>query len=253
MYAILLSDNYFVEGYRLNQKIKKIERVSITDQVVKQLQALIISGEFVIGDKLPTEYELCGQLGVGRSTVREAFRVLAATGMIEIQPGKGAFVRHNHENSFDNIKYWFVEKHAELSELIEVRMAIEPLALRLAVRRASDQSIRQIQEIHEAFKSAVGRHNNIELATLDESFHNAIIEASGNSLLIKIGKLINDPMMEFRTRSFAVEVHVNNATQPHERILNALLAKDEKASARAMLDHLDIAREDMEKVVQNIT
>jgi GntR family transcriptional repressor for pyruvate dehydrogenase complex len=235
----------------LNQKIRKIERVSITDQVVKQLQELIISGEIKMGDRLPTEFELCEQLGVGRSTVREAFRVLAATGMIEIKAGKGAFVKSNHENSFDNIKHWFVEKHAELSELIEVRMAIEPLALRLAVKRASDSSISQIREIHEAFKKAVKKNNRIELATLDESFHNAIIDASGNSLLIKIGKLIADPMMEFRTRSFAVTENVNHATVPHGEIVQSLIEKNEESAVRAMLSHLEIAREDMEKVVKD--
>lgn len=235
----------------MNQRIKKIERVSITDQVVKQLQELIISGDIKIGDRLPTELDLCEQLGVGRSTVREAFRVLAATGMIEIKAGKGAFVCSDNVSSFDNIKHWFVEKHAELSELIEVRMAIEPLALRLAVKRASEPSLAQICEIHEAFKKAVKRNNNIELATLDESFHNAIIDASGNSLLIKIGKLIADPMMEFRTRSFAVTENVNHATVPHEAIMQSLIDKNEDLAVQAMMSHLEIAREDMEKVVKD--
>jgi GntR family transcriptional repressor for pyruvate dehydrogenase complex len=109
-------------------------------------------------------------------------------GMIQIQAGKGAYVTKDKDNSFDAIKYWFAEKHAELSELIEVRMGIEPLAVRLAIQRASPESIKQIQEIHQAFKLAAIRKDHIELATLDESFHNAIIQASGNSLLIKIGK-----------------------------------------------------------------
>ncbi len=82
----------------MNQKIRKIERVSITDQVVKQLQALIMSGEFKIGDKLPTENDFCAQFGVGRSTVREALRVLAAMGMIQIQAGKGAYVTKDKDN-----------------------------------------------------------------------------------------------------------------------------------------------------------
>jgi len=236
----------------LNQKIRKIERVSITDQVVKQLQALIMSGEFKIGDKLPTENDFCAQFGVGRSTVREALRVLAAMGMIQIQAGKGAYVTKDKDNSFDAIKYWFAEKHAELSELIEVRMGIEPLAVRLAIQRASSESIKQIQEIHQAFKLAAIRKDHIELATLDESFHNAIIQASGNSLLIKIGKLIADSMMEFRARSFAVIENINHATIPHEKIVEAILKKDERAGTLAMIKHLEISKHDMEQVAHEI-
>ncbi len=233
----------------LTRNIIRIDRVSISDQVAKQLQSLITSGEFKVGDRLPTENELCAQFGVGRSTVREALRVLVAMGMIRIQPGKGAFVAKDEDNSFDAIKYWFTEKHAELSELIEVRMAIEPLAVRLAIQRASPESIRQIQEIHNAFKAAAQQKDHIELAILDESFHNAIIYASGNSLLIKIGKLIADAMKEFRARSFAVSENISHATIPHEKIVEAILKKNEKAGVAAMMNHLEISKEDMEKVV----
>lgn len=233
----------------MRQKIRKIERVSITDQVVKQIRKLIISGATEIGEKLPTENELCRQLGVGRSSVREAYRVLEAIGMVEIKPGKGAFVRRTSDNTYDTIKNWFIEKHSEVRELIEVRMAIEPLALRLAIQRASNEQINQISEIQEAFKAAVRANDTIELATLDESFHTAIIEASGNRLLIKIGKLIADSMMEFRTRSFAVRENVDHATLPHDKIVTAILQRNEIAGVEAMMYHLEVSLADMEKVV----
>lgn len=251
---MLLSDNLIfcpIRRLSLNKNIIRIDRVSISDQVAKQLQTLITSGEFKVGDKLPTENELCNQFGVGRSTIREALRVLVAMGMIKIQIGKGAFVAQNSDNSFEAIKYWFTEKHAELNELIEVRMAIEPLAVRLAIQRATDDNIKQIQEIHTAFKLAAQREDNIELALLDESFHNAIMHASGNSLLIKIGKLIAEAMKEFRARSFAVHENITHATIPHERIVQAILEKNEKDGVIAMMEHLEISKQDMELVVKN--
>jgi len=73
----------------MKKKIARIEKISITDQVVKRIEELIRSGEFAVGDKLPTEMELREQLGVGRSTIREAFRVLQAIGLIELRPGRG--------------------------------------------------------------------------------------------------------------------------------------------------------------------
>ncbi len=235
----------------MSPRIRKIERVSITDQVVKELLSLIMSGDFKLEEKLPTESELCNHLGVGRSTVREALRVLSATGMIELRPGKGAYVVSNKKNSIISIQNWFTEKHAELDELIEVRMAIEPLALKLAIRRASNEEIQQIIAIHDAFTDAVKTYDNIELATLDESFHNAIVEASGNRLLIKIGRLISDPMMEFRLRSFGVKKNIDHATEPHGEIAKSMLNRDEIQGSLAMIKHLDIAREDMNLVVNS--
>lgn len=233
----------------MKKKIARIEKISITDQVVKRIEELIRSGEFAVGDKLPTEMELREQLGVGRSTIREAFRVLQAIGLIELRPGRGAYVKGVNDNTYEKIRNWFVEKEAELSELMEVRMAIEPLAIKLAIQRGTQPQIDQIREIHEAFKKAVDRLDTIELATLDESFHQAIIEASNNGLLVKIGRLIADAFVEYRTRSFAVKENVSNALEPHERIVKAILTRDTKAAINGVQKHLEISLEDMGKVV----
>jgi len=154
-----------------------------------------------------------------------------------------------NDNTYEKIRNWFVEKEAELSELMEVRMAIEPLAIKLAIQRCTQQQIDQIREIHEAFKKAVDRLDTIELATLDESFHQAIIEASNNGLLVKIGRLIADAFVEYRTRSFAVKENVANALEPHERIVKAILNRDTKAAINGIQKHLEISLEDMSKVV----
>jgi len=82
-----------------------------------------------VGDKLPTEKELCQSLQVGRSTVREAFRMLQATGHVEMIPGKGA---HVAQLSATSVRGWFEERETDLGDYMEVRLAIEPFAARLA-------------------------------------------------------------------------------------------------------------------------
>jgi GntR family transcriptional repressor for pyruvate dehydrogenase complex len=233
----------------MKKAIPKIEKISITDEVVKRIRDFIKSGEYAVGDKLPTEMELREQLGVGRSTIREAFRVLQAIGLIELRSGRGAFVKGQNDNTYETIKRWFVEKEAELSELMEVRMAIEPIAVKLAIQRGRPEQIEQLREIHDAFKKAVERRDAIDLATLDESFHNAIVEASNNGLLIKIGRLIADAFVAYRTRSFAVPENMTHALEPHERIMNAILRKDAKSAIQGIQKHLEVSLEDMSKVV----
>jgi GntR family transcriptional repressor for pyruvate dehydrogenase complex len=231
--------------------MKRIERVSMTDEAVKGIRSLIREDRFKPGDKLPTEIEFCEQLGVGRSTIREAFRVLQALGVIEIQHGKGAYVKNKaDQDSTEAIRRWFIEKEAEVGKVMEVRMAIEPLASKLAILHGKESQISQIRAIHSAFEEAVEKNDIIEMATIDEIFHNAIVEASDNPLLVKIGKLLSNSLMEYRTRSFAVAENTSHALAAHSRILAAILVKDEKAVVAATLSHLEISLEDINRVME---
>jgi len=229
----------------------RIEKVSVIEQVIKRIEELISSGEYAVGDKLPPELELCRHLGVGRSTVREAYRMLNAYGMIEMRPGRGAFVskpKRNHDGQA--IRDWFIEKEAELFELMEVRMAVEPLAVRLAIKRASPKQIDTIKEIHARFTEAASRADALELATLDETFHTAIVEASNNRLLVKINHLILDEFKEYRTKSFSVKENIVNALRPHSVIVESIMEKDTARAIEGMNAHLMISLEDIERVVQ---
>lgn len=228
----------------------RIAKVSVIEQVIKQLQELITSGEYDVGDKLPAEMELCRELGVSRSTVREAYRMLNAYGMVEIKPGRGAFVQQLHRyTDHEGVRAWFIENEANLFELMEVRMAVEPIAVRLAIRRATEAQVRTIVEIHRRFSDAAERLDALELATLDETFHTAIVEASNNRLLVKINRLINDEFKEYRTRAFSVQENVAHALKPHGDIVEAILEKDTARALEGMNSHLAISLEDIENVV----
>lgn len=228
----------------------RIAKVSVIEQVIKQLEELITSGEYEVGDKLPAEMELCRELGVSRSTMREAYRMLNAYGMVEIKPGRGAFVRQLHRHTDqDAVRAWFIENEAHLFELMEVRMAVEPIAVKLAIKRASDCQVREIVAIHQRFLDSAERIDALELAALDEAFHTAIVEASNNRLLVKINRLINDEFKEYRTRAFSVRENVTHALKPHSDITEAILEKETARAMDAMINHLAISMEDIESVV----
>lgn len=234
----------------MGETMKKIERVSVTDAAVKSIRALIAGETYPVGSKLPTESEFCDELGVGRSTIREAFRVLQAIGLVELRPGKGAFVRRKTMDGQETIRQWFIDNRARVDELMELRMGIEPLAAKLAIARGSQKQLDQIRTIHREFCRAVEEGDVIKMATIDESFHDAIMEASNNRLLKRTGNMIADALMEYRTRSFAVAENKSHAVIPHQRIIDALAAKDEKEVVQAMLDHLQISLKDMNGVAE---
>lgn len=234
----------------MKKRLAKIEKISVIDEVIRTLKEMICSGYFEVGDKLPAELRLSEELGVGRSTVREALRVLQASGQVELKVGRGAFVKCVTDTNYEMIKKWFVEKESELGQLMEVRMAIEPVALKLAIQRGSKKQLAQIRQIHEAFKKAIDNGSALDLATLDESFHDSIIAASNNALLVKIGQLMSDTLLEYRTRAFAVTENAIHAVAPHENIVNSIMNHDEKAAAIAIQQHLEISLSDMKEVVR---
>lgn len=229
----------------------RVAKVSVIEQVIKQLQSLIMSGEYIVGQKLPAELELCRDLGVSRSTVREAYRMLSAYGMVEMKPGRGAFVRQlRRYPDHAAVRDWFIVKEAELFELMEVRMAIEPIAVRFSILRGTDTQLKAITDVHECFLAAVARNDALELALLDETFHTAIVEASNNRLLIKLNRLIVDEFREYRTKSFSVRENVDHALEPHTSIVNAIMEKNIDRAIEAMTKHLAVSLGDIESVAK---
>lgn len=230
--------------------MRSIERISMTDEAVKQIRQELLSGKYKIGDRLETENELAKELKVGRSTVREALRMLKALGFIEIRQGKGAFVVKISEDSDEKIRDWFSRNKIKLTDFMEVRMSLEPLAVRLAAERADDEQIRKIDQILVAFENATATGNALDLAASDEAFHSAIAEASKNTLLIMIDQSIAEFFREYRVRSFAVKENAKNALEPHRRIVKAIKERDAVAGMREMTKHLEISLEDIDQVTR---
>ena len=119
--------------------MKSIERMPVVEQVTARLKEYIQSDERQVGEKLPTERELCDDLNVGRSTLREAVRILQASGFVENRPGKGAFIANKEGYVVKDAVQWISENKVSLRDFIEVRMAIEELAIRLAIERAAPE------------------------------------------------------------------------------------------------------------------
>lgn len=238
------------DAQAMKGELKKIDKFSIIDEVVKRISDLVRSGGYSTGDRLPTEEAIRKELGVGRSTVREALRVLQAYGVVELRSGRGAFVRDKGDYTYKMVREWFMEKESELHELFEVRLAIEGAAIPLAIERGTRKQLDEIRKIHDRFRASVEAKNNIELASLDEAFHRAIVDAANNRYLSRINGLVSDALMEYRKRSFAVEANVINALGPHQTILECICAKDARAGVSALRHHIDVSLSDIHLVLE---
>lgn len=231
--------------------MEPIERVSQTDRVVKELRKFFLTDAIAIGGKLPTEMDLCERLHVGRSTVREAVRALQVMGYVTIEPGRGAFLKQRSlETPVHRILSWLGSRKAEVADIIEVRMHLEPFSVKLAVERGTADDVEKIDAIRREyedllgsarFDTAIGRH----LGELDSRFHAAICEASSNPLLIDLNSVVSEAFKEFRAQSFSVESHARNAVQPHRRIIAAIQKRQASEAQSAMRKHLFKTLEDI--------
>jgi GntR family transcriptional regulator, transcriptional repressor for pyruvate dehydrogenase complex len=231
--------------------MQPIERVSQTDRVVKELTRHFLSDAIREGEKLPTEMELCERLRVGRSTVREAIKALQVMGYVEIRPGRGAYLqRKSLDVPVRSNLSWLGSRKAEVSEIIEVRMQLEPFAARLAAERASDEDIARIDAIRVEYEDTLGSGPfcdaiGEQLGLLDARLHTAIAEAAKNALLVDLNNVVIEAFREFRTRTFKVENHARNAVAPHRRIVASLQKRDVAAAQRDMKNHMFKTLEDI--------
>lgn len=230
--------------------METIKKTSVINEIVARIMKEISSSEYAIGDKLPTERELCEELGVGRSSVREALRMLQAHGVIDIQQGRGAFVRSKDGRTDETAQAWFAQHRFQLEDFMEVRMAIEPLAVKLAIERAKDDEIARIGEILSKFEEATLADDVEKLASYDEALHGAIFAATHNALLIAIHDKVAEAFREYRSHSFSAHGG-RSALEPHQLIFHSLVARDTKGAVRAMKRHLVISLADIEMAVEN--
>lgn len=225
-----------------------LKQTPLVEKTVEVLRNRIEAAGFALGSKLPAEHELCDQLGVSRSTLREAYRTLQAMGYLELKPGKGAFIfSHSGKNMNQEVMAWFSVHEDELLDIFQVREALEPLAVSLAIQRATDNELYQIMGISTLFEQAVLQGDTAKMALFDELFHEQIVKASHNRLLISINERISRTLATYRSKSFAVLDHAKHAIKPHQAIASALVARDPQSAREAVSAHLDISRIDIER------
>lgn len=229
--------------------MKEIQRISITETVAENIKDLICSGEYKIGSKLPTETKICEELKVSRTSVREAFRLLQAQGYVVIYPGRGAFVADFQSGNGIN---WFEIDDAKYKDYMEVRIAIEILAVKLAVERTTDEEIKKLEAVHESFLSASEMHDFARMVILDERFHSLIIEYTGNPLLKKINSDLLDVFRPYRRANFSDPVDYKHADYAHGKILECFKNRNSQMAEQFMREHLSITAEDFDRIVPKI-
>ena len=215
----------------------KFKAQQLHEHVIEEIGKGIISGEFVQGESLPAEEQLCQMLGVRRAALREALRVLASKGLLEPKRKVGTLVKSSaHWNFLDaNVLSWLLaagDADRVISELYELRQLVEPVAASLAARHARTDHISVMRRAYEALRAA--GDDGEKFAGPDLEFHQAIIGASGNRLFSALAHVIEAALrVNFRLVRDVPSGHVQSLPL-HRRVLEAIEAGDTSAARLAM-------------------
>ena len=211
-------------------KLEKISRVSLRDQILIAIRNAIISGEFKASDKL-TEQDLSKQLGVSRTPIREAIRVLELQGLVKVQPKNGTFV-----SRFDS---------GEIRDGLHVRLALEELALRQSLDRLSAREWRnhcdQLNILLEQMYQAAEISDNVADIELDIEWHTKMIDAAKNKHLSRNWMLTGASnfiwSLEFRLYPHTTNEIIEHADR-HKGLLEVLRRRDLEECLFALKQHI---------------
>ncbi|MGB7436116.1 MAG: FadR/GntR family transcriptional regulator [Candidatus Acidiferrum sp.] len=216
--------------------LEAIPRNRVYTKVAEQLQAHIVD-ELKPGDMLPPERELVRMFGVSRSSIRDAIRRLETVGLLEPRQGIGTVVRDISADAlFAPVTGVLLQKRRVISELLDVRMIIEPALARRAALHASPEQIAELTEMLDKQEEKVQQG---ELATEEDSnFHYTIALAASNSVMLKLVHVLMDSLRELRERSLEVGGRQAKSLAAHRRVLAAIKQGDAAAADAAMRRHL---------------
>jgi DNA-binding GntR family transcriptional regulator len=190
----------------------------------------IFSGELTAGQKL-TEQEVAERLGVSRGPVREAFRALEDLGLVQIEQNRGAFVR---KIDLD-----------EAVEIHDVYSALEELAARSAARRFSGTQIAVLKSLVESMDAAAEAEDLDRYYSLNLSFHQRLVEGSGNRRLLSTYNRLLNELHLFRRFGLMQRGEMQLSNREHHRILDKIAAGDPEGAAEAMRSHTSERRRKM--------
>ena len=220
------------------------------DYLVEQFKSMILSDKFPAGYTLPNETPLCEKLGTGRSTLREAFKVLSAYGLIT-RTKHGTFINESKDFSTSlMIDYNFEE--SGMREILEFRKIFEAESAYLAAQNATTDDIKDLKQIMIKMEGCDG--NPSALSYNDVAFHYMIAKCTHNKLLISIMKLISDTYYKGIRSQFEKVGHIGEQTTleatlyHHTKIFDSILLKDSESAAKAMRDHMDSILGEIEKL-----
>ena len=207
----------------------------LRDVAYQTLRKAILRGDLQPGERL-MEMKLADQMGVSRTPVREAIRMLELDGLVVMTPRKGASVAQLSDRS--------------LRDVLEVRRALEQLAGELACERMTKKDFDDLAEANRRFTEVIDSEDVTTVAEADEYFHSLIFKATGNEKLIQLVSQFREQMYRFRIEHIKDLPDRDILIREHQEIMQALRKRDVELTKKCIGDHILLQEQNIAKHIQ---
>lgn len=220
----------------LSAMMSEFPDMPLRDVVFNTLRRGILEGYLKPGERL-MEVRLANRLGVSRTPIREAIRMLELEGLVVNIPRRGAQVASITEK--------------DLRDVLEVREGLEELAVKLACERVTDDQLREIYEASRAFEQIVPEGDLTRLARADENFHDAIYRSSGNVRLLQLIGNLREQMYRYRVEYLKEEEKRRLLVEEHDRLWDSLRRRDVDAARKCVRQHIEHQEESISSSISS--
>lgn len=209
----------------------------LSDNVADTILSMItIEKRFKAGDKLPNENELSEELGISRTTLREAIRILAVNDVVEIQRGRGTFVKTSFTEKNPDDLLPLISAKVNADDLYEMRLIFEPEAAYYATLRGTDHEIERICKIGENIEKMI--HENQDRTCEEQAFHRSIAKATHNDFMNKLMPIIQEAIDKGVTLSEKKTIAVEDTISDHRMIMDFMKNRNADGAKSAMRIHI---------------
>jgi GntR family transcriptional regulator, transcriptional repressor for pyruvate dehydrogenase complex len=211
--------------------------VSVTDAAIEKIKSRIVSGDLKPGSRLPREADLAADLGVSRSSLREAVRALSLVRILDVRHGDGTYVASLSVESLLDAVSFLLELHEDDSVLgvFQVRRILEPAATALAAETMSEDAVAELHKLADGADDG----DPAELVEQDLRFHAAIAAGSGNRLLASLLDSLSQPTVRARIwRGLTDRDAIARTVAEHQGIVEAIELRDAKLAEARAISHI---------------
>jgi DNA-binding GntR family transcriptional regulator len=203
--------------------MKAIQKKTLHEEIADNLREMIMSGELREGDKIK-ENVLCDMMGISKTPLREALRVLSAEGLIRLVPNRGSYVT---TPTFEEIK-----------EMFDVMRVLEGVCARTAVEKMRDRDLSKLEKLHQKLEKNFRRKDQKEYIHQNNLYHAFVQELAGNKTLNQIVNGLRQKILLYRFQSLNLPGRFEQSIQEHRSLLAAFRDKDPKKAEMLMKSHL---------------
>lgn len=217
--------------------LEPVKRRTLTVEICERLTSFIVRGEWAVGMKLPAERDLTNQMGVGRSSIREALKALEVMGLLESRPGNGTYVC-DRSRFFSGPLLWAITSNSDgdVRELIEARRVIETELCGLAAERATADDLKKMGHLLDEMEA--GLNDQDRFLSADLEFHLAVAQSAHNRILMNALEMIRNLMRQWIRQALLVPAVPEEALLQHKAIFMGIAKRNPQQATDAMRAHL---------------